>query len=162
MCPGMKRIMSKIKPVFITGLVAGTLDGLAAVLMYSLRTGENPMNVFRFIASGVFGTEALAGGIPMAFAGIAFHYGIALGWTFLFFLLADRFICLTKNWIISGVVYGIFVWLIMNLIVIPISFVPKTSGPSQWLAIIKATLVLIVCIGLPIAYSARRFFKGTP
>jgi hypothetical protein len=153
----MKRLKKVISPLFITSLVVGTLDGLAAIIMYSVQTGKDPMNVFRFIASGIFGTSALSGGVSMALWGIAFHYIISLGWTILFFWLADRFSPLSRNWIISGVMYGIFVWVIMNLVVMPLSLVPMKVGPKEWSGILKGALILIVCIGLPISYSARKY-----
>ena len=152
----MKRLKHVLKPLFITGLVVGTLDGLAAVIMYSIQTGKDPLNVFRFIASGVFGAAAFSGGVPMALWGIIFHYIIAFGWTILFFWLAGRFSFLRNNWIISGTIYGIFVWLMMNLVVVPLSLVPMKSSPKEWLAILKGAFILIVCVGLPVSYSARR------
>jgi hypothetical protein len=99
--------------------------------MYSLQTTKDPLNVFRFIASGVFGSLAFSGGVPMAFRGIGFHYIIAAGWTILFFWLEGRFLFVTTNWIISGVIYGIFVWLMMNLDVVPLSLVPMKASPRE-------------------------------
>jgi protein-S-isoprenylcysteine O-methyltransferase Ste14 len=51
----------------------------------------------------------------------------------------------------------VFVWAMMNLVVLPLSNVqrPKTFDPSQ--AIIAA-LILVVCIGLPVSLLARRHF----
>lgn len=142
-----------------TGFVAGTLDGLAAVIMYSVQTGNDPMNVFRFIASGAFGVSAFRGGVPMALWGVAFHYMIAFSWTIFFFLLAGRFVWLTKNWVISGIGYGIFVWLMMNIIVVPLSRVPM-GGPKEWTGILIGIFILIGCIGLPVAYASKRHLRG--
>lgn len=157
----MKSLKNIIRPVLTTILVVGTLDGLAAVIMYVLQTGKDPLNVFRFIASGIFGSEAFSGGVPMALWGILFHYGIAACWTILFFWLAGRFFILTKHWIITGVLYGVFVWLMMNLVVVPLSLVPMKAGPKEWTAILKAIIVLIFCVGLPVAYAAKRYVRNS-
>lgn len=151
---------NRIKQLLLTGLLAGTLDGLAATVMYYVQTGKDPLNVFRFIASGVFGATAFSGGVRMALWGIAFHYIIAFGWTILFFWFARKFLFLTKNWIISGIMYGIFVWLIMNLVVVPLSHVPVKTDPKEWTAILTGACVLIVCIGLPISYAARNHLQA--
>lgn len=146
----------------ITSFIIGTLDGIAAVGMYTIPTGKDPLNVFRFIASGIFGTTALSGRVPMALWGIVFHYVITLGWTILFFWLARKFKLLTRNWITSGVIYGVFVWLMMNLVVIPLSLVLMKADPKEWSGILKGALILIICVGLPIAYSARRYNSNSP
>lgn len=151
-----------LKPLVITGLIAGTLDGLAACMMYSVSSGKDPMNVFRFIASGVFGTPAFRGGVTMAVWGIVFHYVIAFGWTLLFFWLAVRLRVITKNWIISGFFYGIFVWLVMSQIVVPLSLVPMNPNPKEWTEMLKAAIILIICIGLPVSYSAKRHLSKHP
>lgn len=156
----MKPLNTVLKPLLITGLVAGTLDGLAAVIMYYSRTGNDPTDVFRYIASGVFGRDAFTGGVPMALWGILFHYVIAFGWTILFFVVASRIALLTRNWFVSGVAYGVVVWLGMNLIVVPLSQVPAPAGPKEWAGILRATAVLIVCIGLPVAYAAKKYLRA--
>lgn len=148
--------------MLFTGLLIGTLDGLAATLMYSMQTGKEPLNVFRFIASGVFSAPAFSGGVPMALWGIAFHYIIAFGWTILFFRLAGRFSFLTGNWIISGIIYGIFVWLMMNVVIVPLSLVPVKAGQKEWEDILLAMLILMVCVGMPVSYSARKYLNPSP
>jgi len=153
----MKPLNTILKPLLITGLIAGTLDGLAAVIMYYSKTGNNPMNVFRYIASGVFGSDAFSGGTLMAVWGIVFHYLIAFGWTTLFFLVATRLTILTRNWIVSGIIYGIVVWMGMSLVVVPLSNVPVSAGPKEWVGVIRAIAVLIVCIGFPAAYAAKKY-----
>lgn len=155
----MSQLSVPIKLTLLTGFVAGTLDGLAAAISYYVQTGQDPLNVYRFIASGVFDTQAFSGGVPMAVLGIVFHYIIAFGWTILFFMLAARFNVLLKNWFITGIAYGIFVWIIMNLIIVPLSLVPMKAGPREWIEIVRGATILILCIGLPIAFSASKYLK---
>jgi hypothetical protein len=147
------------KYLLLTGLITGTLDGLAAAIMYVVKSGKDPMNVFRFIASGVFGQEALKDGLAMGLMGVLFHYVIALGWTVLFFLLAAALFRLSKSWILLGVLYGILVWLMMNLIIVPLSFVPMKSGPREWTGIVSGMLILIFCVGLPVSFAAHKYLK---
>lgn len=148
----------RFNAIALAGLVAGTLDGLAAALLYVIRTGKNPIAVFRFIASGVFGQEALSGGVGMGLIGIAFHFIIAMGWTILFFMASSRISLLLKYWIVSGIFYGLFVWLMMNLVVLPLSRVPAL--PMTLSGVIIGVSVLVVCIGLPIAFLTQRFYRS--
>ena len=150
--------MNLLRGIVVAGLVAGTLDGLAAAILYVIRTGKNPLAVYRFVASGVFGPDALSGGTSMAMMGIFFHYIIATGWALLFFISCSRLTILLKNWIITGIFYGLFVWLMMNLVVLPLSRVP--SVPIIVSGATIGILVLMFCIGLPISFLANKYFRS--
>lgn len=147
-----------IKAIFQAALLAGTLDGLAAVLKYMADTGKDPMNVFRFIASGVFGAKAFAGGTTMGLWGVFFHYLIATGWTVIFFVAYPRIKLLSNNNYIIGLSYGIFVWLIMNLVVLPLSKVPPL--PMDMAKVIIGMVILMICIGLPISLIISNYNKA--
>jgi len=152
----MKLSQIGIKTIFRAALLAGTLDGLAAVLMYVIDTGKDPMNIFRFIASGVFGSKAFEGGITMGLWGIFFHYLIATGWTVLFFIAYPRIKPLSRNKYITGLSYGIIVWFIMNLVVLPLSNVPPLTMNRE--SILIGMIVLMTCIGLPISIIVSRHY----
>ncbi len=68
------------------GLLAGTLDISAACIHAYLLRGTTPVQVLRYVASGVWGTDAFQGGTGIALQGLLFHFIIAFGWTVLFFL----------------------------------------------------------------------------
>lgn len=145
-----------------TGLLAGVLDGLAAVVVHLIRGGRTPERIFNYIASGVFGPAAITGGAPMVLAGIGFHLVIAMGWTVLFFLAARQFEALRRNIIAAAIGYGIFVWILMNKVVLPLSRVQMPASVA-WNSILIGATVLVVCIGLPDAIGARRYFdRGLP
>lgn len=151
--------MKKSKIILLTTLLAGTLDGLAATIKYLVSTGENPLNVFRFVASGVFGNAAIAGGLNMALLGILFHYFIAGIWVSLFFWLYPRVKPKWTNKYVSGMLYGIIVWLIMNLIVLPLSNTPALT--SNLMQDIIGILILIVAIGLPVSLVHDKTVSGS-
>ena len=47
-----------IPSIITTGLVAGTMDGLAAIINFSINGGKNPEIIFKYIASGAIGENA--------------------------------------------------------------------------------------------------------
>lgn len=114
-----------IGTILKTGLLAGTLDILCALIQFYIKTGKDPAIVLGFIASGVFGKTALTGGTLMAFAGLFFHFVIAFIWTIFFFLLYPKISFLSKNKFLSGFGYGFFIWIVMTRIVVPLSNTPK-------------------------------------
>lgn len=139
----------KLKTILLTGLLVGTLDGVAAILLYLIKGGNKVEIVFKFIASGVFGKAAFSGGAEMMLFGIVFHYIIATGWTLLFFLLYPKILPSWKNKYLSGILYGIFVWLMMNKVVVPLSNTPSINQSLS--GNIVGILIIIIAVGLPVS-----------
>lgn len=145
-----------LKTILLAWLVAGTMDITAAVIQTYIMGGQ-PVRMLRYIASGAFGTDATNGGTPMAIAGLLFHYLNALLFTLFFFFLYPRVSILRKNAIAVGICYGIFVWAVMNLVVVPTSHIGRY--PSKVGLALIAMLILIVCIGLPISIIVHRYYE---
>jgi hypothetical protein len=135
-------------------LIAGTLD-LSAAVIQMLLAGRNPLMMLKFIASGVFGSEALAGGNGYAVMGVVFHYMIAGIWTVVFFFLYPQLRFLQKNVWLTAVLYGLFVWFVMTRIVLPLSDTPPLPFTLQGALISSA--ILIVAIGMPLSWIARKY-----
>jgi hypothetical protein len=142
--------------IILTGLTAGLLDIAAACTQYYINTGKGPGNVLRYIASGVFGNKAFTGGTTMAGWGLLFHFIIAFGLTIFFFWLYPKISWLGKNKVEAGLLYGIFAWLITNLIIVPLSLAPTPPFVLAKAAI--AMLILMFCIGLPISLMANKHY----
>lgn len=146
--------MNFLKPIFKAGLIAGTLDILAAVTILGKM---NYAGTLKFIASGVFGPEAFAGGPEMIFAGLIFHYLIALAFTASWFYIYPYLPSIKTNRLLSGLFIGVLIWCIMNLGVLPLSNV-KSAAPTLH-GILLNMSILVVCIGLPVSYFSNRFFE---
>lgn len=140
------------RDVLKAGLIVGTLDILAAFLHFYLKTGRNPLAVLPFIASGVFGKKAFTGGTEMKVLGLLFHYLIATTWAFIFYYVLLRLSLFRRSWVATGIIYGLLVWCVMNLVVLPLSNTP--SRPFNWENALIGMGILVVCIGLPLAYMA--------
>ncbi len=153
------RPKNAIRTILLTGLLAGVLDGLAAAISYYLSTHKNPEAVFKFIAKGVFGQDALTGGTGMVIWGILFHFLIAMIWTVLFFLIYPRLKFLSKNLVLTGLVYGLFVWTVMNAVVLPVSHgIP--FRPEFPKALLGISFILFL-VGLPVSLMIGRYYART-
>jgi hypothetical protein len=138
-------------------VVVGTLDILAAFLYYFINTGEKRVSmVLKFIASGIFGQQAFAEGNSMVIAGLFLHYLIAIAFTLFLFWLYPKLPIFTKSRILTGILYGIFIWLVMNLVVVPLSNTP--SQPFTLLNALINVVILIVCMGIPLSWMANSFY----
>ncbi len=148
-----------IIPVIIKSwLVAGTLDISIACLQYYINKGKGPSGVLKFVASGFFDKTAFTGGIAMAVYGLMFHFLVALIWTIIFFFIYPRISFLRIHICLSAFIYGFFVWLIMNRVVLPLSAAPAL--PFDPVKALTAMLILVVAIGFPLSYFAKRYYSG--
>ena len=137
------------RTILLAWIVAGTLDVTAACTYYPLTANVTAKQILHGIASGVLGAHAFQGGNATAALGLALHYVIALIWTLVFYVGARNLPLLRRRPLIVGPVYGTFVWVVMNLVVLPLSNVahrPLRLQPS-----IIGAVILMICIGTPIA-----------
>lgn len=143
-------------------LLVGTLDLLAAFIDLYFSLGRNPFQtVPRYIASAWFGMDAFNGGGIMILWGILFHYLIAGFFTLFFFLLYVNIRWMSRYWIITACFYGLFIWIIMNRLVVPNSKVPVLPVFNAWKAF-KAMAILTFLIGFPLAWMAKRYYENCP
>lgn len=151
--------MNKLTSAIIkSGLIVGTLDILSAFIYVFIKTGQFvPFSILKFVASGVFGKEASSGGTAIIVSGLVFHYLIAFSFTFFFFWLFPKIKALLENKLLTGIMYGIFIWIIMNLIIVPLSSVPHR--PFNIVNALINALILIVCIGIPLSFMASNFYR---
>ncbi|MEJ7625870.1 MAG: hypothetical protein WKF35_03320 [Ferruginibacter sp.] len=149
--------MRFFKQIILAGTISGTLDILAACIQYFINTGKNPQVVFKFIASGIFGLPAFTGGNKMIWFGLLFHFLIIFIFALFFYIIYPLLFDLIKNKIASGILYGIFVWLIMHFLVVPNSKTPQL--PSDLKSSIIAVGILIVCVGIPFSFMISPYRK---
>jgi len=145
------------RAIFWGGLIAGTLDILAAFVNSGLR-GGSPTRVLQAIASGLLGADAFKGGFATATLGLVLHFFIATTATAVYYAASRKLKVLVDQTIVCGLAYGIPVYLVMNLVVLPLSAV--TFKTSHALAnVVTSVLILMFCVGLPIALVVRRYSK---
>lgn len=141
--------------IFWGGLIAGTMDITAACITSSLLRGVSPLRLLRYIAGGLLGPEAFKGGLGIAALGLGLHFVIATGAATVYYLASRKLVFLVQRPVICGLLYGIAVWCFMNLIVLPLSALPKS--PFTLTGVLIGVTTLMFCIGLPIALIVRRF-----
>ena len=147
--------------IVVAGLIAGTFDITYACVFSYVRRGVTPGAVFRSVASGALGPSARDGGIKIAILGLGFHFLIALIWAGIYFLASQVLPFMIKHAIISGILYGLCVYLVMYGIVLRVSAIHATAYPwsYQWPVLIGNVLIHTLGIGLTIALVTRKFSK---
>ena len=146
-----------LQPIFWGGLIAGTLDIIAACVSAWLRSGTNPVRVLQFVASGLLGAASFAGGATTALLGLALHFLIATVATALFYFASRKWFFLVERPVAAGLLYGVLVYAFMNFVVIPLSAITQRSANLS--GRIVGLLIIMVFVGLPIALIVRRFAR---
>ena len=144
------------KAIFWGGLIAGALDITGACVVSWLRASVLPVRVLQSVASGLLGPAAYTGGTKTAVLGLALHFLIATIWTIVFYLASRKLRFLLQQPVVWGLVYGVVVYAFMNFVVLPMSQFPQRTPPTLTGRLI-GLLIIMFCIGLPIALIVRRF-----
>lgn len=147
---------SATKTILWSGLVAGVFDAIAGVIVYYIFFGLNPLQVLQFIASGIHGPEAINSGFLMILAGTIYHFIIAYVCAIVYFFLFPNLSFLRKNVALMGLLFGLAIWLIMNLIVLPQSNIPKSPFDIN-LALVGIIWHMLL-VGLPIAIITSKYY----
>lgn len=145
------------KTVLLTGLFVGTTDLLYAYLSTWINTGKFADKMLNGIASFALDPQtAMAGGNPVAFLGLFFHYFIALSFTLLFFWAFPRIKFLRFNKYLIGILYGIFVNLFFEQVVLPLF-------RSRWQFSLPRAyvnwMIFGIIFGIPIVYNAYKYYS---
>ena len=132
---------------------------LGAILVYTVIMKKlSADKLVRGIASGVFKKEAFSGGNEMIFYGVGFHYLIAFAFTIFYFIIFPYISFFRRQKILGGLLYGLFVWAVMNLIVLRIVF--PTRAPITLEGAVIGASILMVMIGLTLSYFANKYYKN--
>jgi hypothetical protein len=137
--------------VLVGGMIAGSLDLTSAFISYG-------WGVPRGIAAGLLGPSARQGGVGTYILGICLHFFIALSAAAVYSIASRKLVFLKEHALVCGLFFGIAVFLVMNLIVLPLSAI-HYSGPYSWRGLVQGLLVHMFCIGLPISFSVRQLAK---
>src|SRR6266487_876231 len=117
-------------------VIAGLIIGFADEIIYhwfvtNVLGGLPLISVYQYIASGALGNAAFAGGIATALLGVLFHYLISIVIAGVFILSANRIPLLRRYLIPGSLLYGFGVFVVMNMIVLPLSAAPPLPPPTM-------------------------------
>jgi hypothetical protein len=146
--------LSPARAILYGTLVVGTLDILDALIFFGF-LGAPPIRIFQSIAAGLLGREAArAGGLATALLGGFLHYFIAFGIVVTYYVASRKISFLTRRPWLSGAVYGVLVYLFMNLVVLPLSATAGGGFPPPFVILLNGVLIHIFGVGLPSAFFA--------
>lgn len=148
----MRKPLTPLQAVLYGGLTVGVLDILEAIVFWGFR-GVSPVRVFQGIASGLLGRDSFSGGAPTAILGAILHFFIAFMAVKFYFLVSEWISALRQRPLLWGPIYGVSVYLVMYLIVLPLSAARAPAFGAVNVA--NGLFAHIFCVGIPAALFAR-------
>lgn len=135
------------------GLLAGTTNLIAAGAIF----GGTLTHGLQQIASGLLAERAFEGGTGTALLGAGLHYGISIFAAGFYCALALRRSWWQDHWLIGGTLFGVIAYVVMNLIVVPLSNAPNPDFSPA--IIVKELVAHTVMFGIPIAGIVTLFLR---
>jgi hypothetical protein len=145
-----------IRAILIGGFTAGILDITYAMVAYGM-IGVSPRIILQSVASGWLGKASYSGGWPTAALGLASHLAITCIMAAVFLIIARRLALVRSRPLLSGAVFGLGAFAVMNLVVVPLS--AAAVQPPSGVFLIGGLLAHVFLVGTPIALAARRVFS---
>jgi len=153
--------LARRNPALFAWLLCGTLD-IAYAAAASVLQGGTVSGMLRSVASGPFGNAAQGWGAAGAIAGLVTHFAIMGAMVAAWFFVARRWRALTAwPWWVTGTLYGLLLYVVMNGIVLPLRF-GLPFPPADAVSGLIALLPHIVLVGWPLAWLTRAEQQAVP
>ena len=152
---------SLLRLSMIGGLITGTLHVIIQALgvFVLIVKSSTFMVALQYVASGVLGDAAYAGGLATALLGFILEFVMTTIIAGVFIFSASRIALLQKNLIAGSLLYGFGVFIVMNFVVLPLSAAQILPPPPPWF-LIEIILEHMLLIGLPLGILVRRNFNA--
>jgi hypothetical protein len=140
----------------IGGFIAGFLHLVVQQgIVFGLILKTPMISALQYVASGIMGEAAFAGGLATALFGLVLDFIMITIMAGVFIFSVDRIQLLRRNVILGSILYGFGIFIVMNLIVLPLSAAPELPAPPLWL-LIELVLQHNLLIGLPLGILVQR------
>lgn len=143
--------------IFWGGLACGILDITQACVAWGIQNHLSPVRIFQSVASGLLGPKSFQGGAQTAALGLFLHFLIAFIWAVIYYVASRQIGFLTARPVIAGLLYGEFVWVMMNCVVVPLSAIHRWPPRTDPASIITGPILHTVLVWLPIALAVSRW-----
>ena len=147
-----------VTAVLAGGLIAGAIDLTYACTYHGLAHAIPPVRILQSIASGWFGRASFDMGAESAAIGFVTHFAILIVAAAIFEIARRQIAFLRERAYLAGMAFGVAIYLVMNLVVLPLSAAPhfNASMPTR----ISDFAVHVLLLGPAIALCARHFDRA--
>jgi len=147
----MRRLARSLGPGTLAGLAGGVLIDAYLLAVGALSHRLDAVQLYTFVASALIGKAAYA--LPGAFVlGIFVHAAVSVSWGIGYAYAALGNPQLVSRPVVSGIVFGLFVYLIMQIVQALDGIWHVPSANEAFTAVVAHALFF----GIPVAYVVSR------
>jgi hypothetical protein len=153
----MTRSSLALRDVLVAAVGAGVVSGVtvaAYAALVQLLAGEPLSSTYTYLASEL-GGPSLGQGPGAVPIGVLVLFGAAIPWAFGYLHAARRQPQLLTHPVISGIFFGLVVWLVMQLVLV----VTGRFTPWSVYSVYRDLIGCMFCFGPPLAYTAARLSR---
>jgi uncharacterized membrane protein YagU involved in acid resistance len=154
--PSETKQPNTLRAILLGGLIVGVLDITDAIVFFGISRSVHPFRIFQSIAVGLLGRASYNGGMKTILLGALLHFFIAACIATTYILVSKKFAGLRKNWVLCGLLYGVLVYCVMYMLVLPLSHVGTVTHTP--IGLVNAVGIHMLGVGLPIAWVAQKEF----
>lgn len=144
--------------VILGGVVIGVGDTIFATMVWFSWDSAGFTKLFQTIAVGLLGKASYDGGTGAALLGVFCHFFIATMFVLAYTLVSLRRPELLRKPFVFGPLYGVLLYLIMNLVVLPLSRVGRFPS-LQHIDWIVLSILAHMMFGMVCVYFSRRALR---
>lgn len=150
--------MTSVRAALLAGIAGNIAISIYLSIALPLFFNISPLLLFQWDGSNIVGASAYTGGWGSAALGFFFNFIVAIGWSTLFVVAYRAVPAVRREAAVSGLLFGILVWLVMSFIIVPMGRAdhPSTHFPALLNAIVAHTLFF----GLPVALVVRNTLRS--
>ncbi|HEY3675162.1 MAG TPA: hypothetical protein VGK84_04155 [Candidatus Tumulicola sp.] len=142
------------------GATAGIAGGIlidAYLWLTTLIPAHLPVTaMWQFVASTAFGKGAFANP-SFIWVGLGMHLLVSIGWGIGYAYIAASRPVIAQRWVVSGIVYGIVVYIMMSIILLADN---NFTYPPTINAFLNAVAAHAVFFGIPVAFIVDRWSRS--
>lgn len=154
----VRRTISPALVLIGAAMLIGALDLIYACTYWNISRGVPPIQIFQTVASGLLGMHSFRDGTVTVLLGALLQYLMLQVMVGTYYVVSRRLPALIRQPWLYGPLYGLLLYVVMNIIVVPLSAAPKTPFVLSW---IIGSIAMHVCvIGPLIAWFVRRASAG--
>jgi len=145
-------------------LAAGLLAGLVDIAVATVINHASPKLILQAVASGLLGLSAYKANWTVAL-GFVLQILMSIVIAAIYAAAATRITVLSRRPYSLGLAYGVGIFLVMNLVVVPLSaFGPRPAHvTSAWLLLNLAAMLLFgLLVSVPVSRILRRNMQTAP
>lgn len=140
------------------GLAIAVTDFIYCILFWSPQ-GVAPTRILQGIAAGALGKASFSGGLATALLGAGFQWLIGCGFVLAYALMARHANLLLRYPHRYGIAYGMALYIVMSLVVVPLSAAPQSAHPNVvWML---TNIPMFAVFGTIAAVFARRAIRNS-